>query len=148
MNPRVVNEVRVGVNYVWTSGGDHKDGVGNFAEQLGIQDGNDRGPGLMGLEGSLRMGVGSSNTPRAALFADTVIQVEDGMVITQGRHILHTGFQYWRQRINTFLAVTRAYPERSFSTVGGRQAPTPLRYLAGARVGRLTRTSFWGYRNR
>ena len=46
VNPRVVNEVRVGVNYVWTSSGDHKDGVGNFAEQLGIQNGNDRGPGL------------------------------------------------------------------------------------------------------
>ena len=103
VNPRFVNEVRVGVNYVWTSSGDHKDGVGNFAEQLGIQNGNDRGPGLMGLW-SPGWAIGSSNTPRTALFADTVIQVEDGMVITRGRHILHTGFQYWRQRINTFLA--------------------------------------------
>ena len=44
------------------------------------------------------------NTPRLWLFADTVIQLEDGMIITRGRHILHTGFQYWRQRINAFLA--------------------------------------------
>jgi Carboxypeptidase regulatory-like domain/TonB dependent receptor len=103
VNPSLVNEVRVGVNYVWTFGGDHKDGVGNLAEQLGIENGNDRGPGLMAL---LSPGwfIGSANTPRAYLFADTVIQLEDGLIITRGRHILHTGFQYWRQRINTFLA--------------------------------------------
>jgi hypothetical protein len=103
VNPSFLNEVRVGINYVWASGGDHKDGVGNFAEQLGIQNGNDRGPGLMGLFSPV-WGIGSPNTPRSFLFADTVIQVEDGMVITRGRHILHTGFQYWRQRINTFIS--------------------------------------------
>jgi hypothetical protein len=103
VNPRFVNEVRFGVNYVRTFGGDHKDGVGNLAEQLGIENGNDRGPGLMGLF-SPGWGVGSPNTPRSFLFADTVIQLEDGMTISRGRHILHTGFQYWRQRINTFLA--------------------------------------------
>ena len=105
-NPSFVNEVRVGVNYVWTFGGDHKDGVGDFAEQLGIQNGNDRGPGLMGFW-TPGWGIGSPDTPRSYLFADTVIQLEDGMIITQGRHILHTGFQYWRQRINTFLAGDR-----------------------------------------
>jgi hypothetical protein len=93
----------VGVNYVWTFGGDHKDGVGNLAEQLGIENGNDRGPGLMALL-SPEWFIGSANTPTAYLFADTVIQLEDGLIITRGRHILHTGFQYWRQRINTFLA--------------------------------------------
>jgi hypothetical protein len=103
VNPRVVNEVRVGVNYVWTSGGDHKDGVGNLAEQLGIENGNDRGPGLMYLGIGPELGIGSAVTPRSYLFADTVIQLEDAMTITRGRHILHTGFQYWRQRINTFL---------------------------------------------
>jgi len=102
VNSGFVNEVRLGINYVWTAGGEHKDGLGNFAEQLGIQDGNDRGPGLMGLW-SPGWAIGSSNTPRSFLFADTVIQLEDGIVITQGRHILHSGFQYWRQRINTFL---------------------------------------------
>jgi hypothetical protein len=103
VNPRFVNEVRVGINYVWSSGGDHKNGLGNFAEQLGIKNGNDRGPGLMGLW-TPGWAIGSSNTPRSILFADTVIHLEDGMVITRGRHILHTGFQYWRQRINAFLA--------------------------------------------
>jgi len=103
VNPRFVNEVRVGINYVWSSGGDHKNGLGNFAEQLGIKNGNDRGPGLMGLW-TPGWAIGSSNTPRSILFADTVIQLEDGVIITRGRHILHTGFQYWRQRINAFLA--------------------------------------------
>jgi hypothetical protein len=104
VNPHLVNEVRMGVNYVWTFGGDHKDGVGNLAEQLGIENGNDRGPGLMALLSPPEWFIGSANTPRAYLFADTVIQLEDGLIITRGRHILHTGFQYWRQRINTFLA--------------------------------------------
>ncbi len=102
MNTRFVNEVRIGLNYVWTAGGDHKKGVGNFAEQLGIANGNDRGPGLMALW-SPGLNIGSPSTPRSFLFADTVIQLEDGMVLTWGRHILHTGFQYWRQRINTFI---------------------------------------------
>jgi Carboxypeptidase regulatory-like domain len=106
MNPRFVNEVRVGVNYVQIFNGDSKEGVGNFAEELGIQNGNDRGPGLMGLifRGGLASWIGSDSTPRRVLFADTVIQLEDGLTITRGRHIMHAGFQYWRQRINTFLA--------------------------------------------
>jgi hypothetical protein len=103
VNSRFVNEVRVGVNYIRTTGGDYKEGVGNFAEQIGIQNGNDRGPGLMGLWSPDWL-IGSPSVPRSFLFADTVIQLEDGMVITRGRHILHTGFQYWRQRLNTFLA--------------------------------------------
>jgi hypothetical protein len=42
MNPRFVNEVRVGVNYVRILNGDRKGGVGKFAEELGIQNGTDR----------------------------------------------------------------------------------------------------------
>ena len=103
MNPRFVNEISVGVNYVRTADGDHKDGLGNFAEQLGIRNGNDRGPGLMGLW-TPAWGIGSSNTPRNLLFADTVIQLDEGITITRSGHILRAGFQYWRQRINTFLA--------------------------------------------
>jgi hypothetical protein len=38
------------------------------------------------------------------LFADTVIQFEDGLIINHGQHIFHTGFQYWRQRVNTFYS--------------------------------------------
>jgi len=33
-----------------------------------------------------------------------VIQAEDNLIITHGRHIFHTGFQYFRQRIDTFYA--------------------------------------------
>ena len=131
VNPRFLNEVRVGVNYVWASGGDHKDGVGNFAEQLGIQNGNDRGPGLMGLS-SPGWGIGSPNTPRAFLFADTVIQVEDGMVITRGRHILHTGFQYWRQRINTFIGGDAGVSGAIFFDGRWTAGPDPLAVAGGS----------------
>jgi hypothetical protein len=134
VNPRFVNEVRLGVNYVWASGGDHKNGVGNFAEQLGIQNGNDRGPGLMDLS-SLGWGIGSSNTPRSFLFADTVIQVEDGMVITRGRHILHTGFQYWRQRVNTFLAGDPGVSGAIFFDGRWTAGPDPLAVSGGGAGG-------------
>jgi len=103
VGPHFVNELRVGVNYVSIITGDHKDGVGNFADQLGIQNGNDRGPGLMGLFfASPTWGIGSPVAPRAYLSADTVIQLTDGMTMTEGRHILHAGFQFWRQRMDTF----------------------------------------------
>ncbi len=36
---------------------------------------------------------------RKQLFGDTVIQAEDALIITRSRHIVHTGFQYRRQRI-------------------------------------------------
>ena len=35
-------------------------------------------------------------------FADTVIQFDDGVTITRGKHVFKTGFQMWRFRLNTF----------------------------------------------
>ncbi len=162
VNPHFVNEVRVGVNYVWFFNGDHKDGVGNFAEQLGIQDGNDRGPGLMLLAfASPTWPIGSPSTPKQALFADTVIQLTDGMVITRGRHILHTGFQYWRQRINTFypgnwgvsgaiffLGRWTAGPDTLAQPFGGSGAPE-ADFLLGLPdfLGRGSNGGTWGQRS-
>ena len=34
-------------------------------------------------------------------FADTVIQFDDGVTITHGKHVFKAGFQMWRYRINT-----------------------------------------------
>jgi hypothetical protein len=33
-----------------------------------------------------------------------VIQVSDGLIITHGRHVVHTGFELWRDRINIFYS--------------------------------------------
>ncbi len=37
-------------------------------------------------------------------FADTVIQFDDGVVVTHGKHVFKAGFQMWRFRINTFYS--------------------------------------------
>jgi hypothetical protein len=33
-----------------------------------------------------------------------VIQVDDGVTITRGKHVFKTGFQMWRFRLNTFYS--------------------------------------------
>jgi hypothetical protein len=78
-------------------------------QQLGINNGNLGGPGLLLLgfgggnpsspgNGTLT-NVGSNEVIQS--FNDGVIQVSDGVVITRGRHVFHTGFELWRDRINT-----------------------------------------------
>src|SRR3984957_12877926 len=44
------------------------------------------------------------NPVQNSTFADTVIQFDDGVVITRGKHVIHTGFQMWRFRLNTFYS--------------------------------------------
>jgi len=42
-----------------------------------------------------------------------VIQFSDGVVITHGRHVLHTGFELWRDRINIFYsAIVEAWEHK------------------------------------
>ena len=106
LSPHLVNEVRIGVNRVLVNNGGVDTGLGNVAEQLGIQNGNDRGPGLLALNfgAALVNNIGSANIGTQQLFADTVYQYEDALILTRGRHVVHTGFQYWRQQLNTFYA--------------------------------------------
>ena len=49
ISPNFVNDVRFGVNYVKTHSGATDNGLGNVADQLGIQGVNNRGPGLLAL---------------------------------------------------------------------------------------------------
>jgi len=103
INPSLVNEVRLGYNYVKLNDGSVDSGLGNVGTALGIAGGNDRGPGMPSLQGftyAHYLGQGNSTE----LFADTVIQAEDTLIITHNRHTFHAGFQYLRQRINTFYA--------------------------------------------
>ncbi len=37
-------------------------------------------------------------------FADTVIQFDDGVTITHGKHVFKTGFQLWRFRMSNFYS--------------------------------------------
>lgn len=99
-SPNLMNEARVGFNYVkfWQSTSDN--GVGNFAAQLGIANGNANGPGIPHLViGSNLSDIGNNNILQK--FGDSAIQANDTLVITKGRHLMHTGFQFLRYRINT-----------------------------------------------
>lgn len=102
--PNIVNEVRIGTNYTRLHNGATETGVGNLGQQLGIQGANLNGAGLLALQfgDSQANNIGNSNVEQ--LFADTVIEYEDQMVITAGRHTLHTGFQGWRNRIDTYYS--------------------------------------------
>jgi hypothetical protein len=106
ISPSLVNEVRVGYNYIKANNGGTDAGLGNVGQDLGIAGSNDRGPGLPRImfTGANVNDFGSANVGTQQLFPSTVIQAEDTLVITHGRHIFHTGFQFWRERINPFYA--------------------------------------------
>ncbi len=115
LSPTVVNELRGGVNYTLVDNGGLA-GAPGLSAQLGIQ--GVTGPGLLqlafnasgvggsagGASGSLASTLGNANNGPQQLFANTVQQYEDQLIITQGRHIFHTGFQFYRQWLNTYYA--------------------------------------------
>lgn len=161
-NPGLVNEVRAGVNYVRVHNGGATKGLGNVAQELGITNGNERGPGLfaLGFGSSFVNGIGDANTGTQQLFADTVIQFEDSLVITHGQHIFRTGFQYKRNRVNTFYAGNNG--RTGFMNFSGRYTagPDPLSVAGGTgdggadfflglpdALGRGVNTGTWGQRS-
>jgi Carboxypeptidase regulatory-like domain len=109
--PTILNEARFGTSWVTLFNGSGFDpSIGNLGTQLGIANTNGSGPGL------LLLGFGGGNGPAPTGgttltnvgsqvvqqdFADTVIQFDDSVTITHGKHVFKTGFQMWRYRINT-----------------------------------------------
>ncbi|HTE88929.1 MAG TPA: carboxypeptidase regulatory-like domain-containing protein [Terriglobales bacterium] len=123
-SPNVLSEAGVGANYVRVTNGGLDHGLGNLGEKLGIANANDHGPGLLeinpvGVVGSF----GRRSIGTAELFADTVFQFKDAFVITHSRHVFHTGFQYWRQRVTTYLAGTNG--RTGFMNFSGRFTAGP-----------------------
>jgi hypothetical protein len=109
----LLNDVRVGVNYVKLNNGTtFPTSVGSLGQQLGIANANNHGPGLLllGFNGGTPSNVGGGILNSVGAedneqnFRDAVIQFSDSAIITRGHHILHTGFEYWRYRINTYYA--------------------------------------------
>src|SRR5215475_2907326 len=163
VSPRLVNEARLGANYTLVNNGGSDKGLGNLAQDLGIQNGNDRGPGLFAINfGSAQAnGFGSSNIGDQQRFANTVIQLEDSLIITSGQHIFHTGFQYKRNRLNIFYAGNNG--RTGFMNFGGRftAGPDPLAGASGQvgrgeadfllglpdTLGRGVNTGSWGQRS-
>jgi carboxypeptidase family protein len=112
-SPSLLNNLRFGVNYIKLHNGDSfPSSVGNLAEQLGIANGNPVGPGLLSLNfngGTPSQGGSGTLNSIGALgieqnFRSAVIQFNDNVVWTHGRHVIHTGFEYRRNRINIFYS--------------------------------------------
>lgn len=102
--PNMVNDVRIGANYVKIfTDNPTPASIGNFGTQIGINNANDKGPGLLAINfNSIASGIGSDEILQR--FGDTVFQYGDTLIITRGRHVFHTGFQYHRLRVNSVYA--------------------------------------------
>lgn len=162
-NSGLVNEARMGVNYVLLNNGGADKGLGNVASDLGIQNGNDRGPGLfsIGFSAARASGIGNANIGDQQRFANTVIQFEDSLIITRGQHIFRTGLQYKRQRLNIFYAGNNG--RTGFMNFSGRYTagPAALAVASGASgsgeadfflglpdsLGRGVNSGSWGHRS-
>jgi hypothetical protein len=101
-SPSLLNDLRLGVNYVFVNNGAAANGLTNFPQTVGL-------PGIpatilpaMNFSGGKAASIGNSDNVQ--LFADTVIQYEDTLNWSKGAHTLHFGFQGWRQRIDTFYS--------------------------------------------
>jgi hypothetical protein len=104
-SPTLLNDVRVGINHVRLHNGPTFTGAAATAgTDLGIAGANDNRPGLLFLDFNTNSGpltnVGNSWIEQK--FQDAVIQASDAVVLTHNRHVFHTGFEFWRDRINTF----------------------------------------------
>ncbi len=132
--PNILNEARFGTSWVTLFNGNIFDpSIGNLGTQLGIANANSAGPGLLllGFGGGLPPSPGGGTTLTNVGsqivnqdFADTVIQFDDGVTITHGKHVFKAGFQMWRYRINTgYTGNTGQYGDILF---GPRQSVTSI----------------------
>jgi hypothetical protein len=107
-SPNIINEFRFGVNYILVNNGyAPQSGLGDFGTMLGIANANIAGPGLLALNftgNEFASSLGSSIVGNQQLFASTVGEIDDTAVITRGRHTIHAGFQFFRERINVYYA--------------------------------------------
>ncbi len=155
----VVNEVRLGVNHIMVHNGGTDNGLGDVAERLGITNGNDRGPGLMGInftDSNFANNIGSANIGTQTMFANTTYQYVDNLTIIRGRHQMKMGGQVMRQHMNTFYAGNTG--RTGFLQYNGNftrdQANTASKGFAEAdfflgtpvRLGRGVAGNIWGHR--
>jgi hypothetical protein len=101
----IFNDARIGVNYVRVdTNNSDTTSLGNFGQNLGIANSNAPGAGLLALNISGGKAGNVGGNAVVQLFADTVIQADDTVLISRGRHTFHAGFQFWRQRVNTYYS--------------------------------------------
>jgi hypothetical protein len=99
--PHVINEARVGANrFHQTVLTTDTGGIGNFAQQIGIQGGNTPGPGLPLLTIAGVSSIGNRGSD--SITATTTFQYTDSLTFTRSRHIFKTGAEVLRYRQNRF----------------------------------------------
>jgi hypothetical protein len=103
-SPTVLLDLRMGLNREdWTTGGNISASAGDFAETLGIADGNPNGPGLPSMAGGLyASSVGDDGIIQ--VFADTTWQPTADLYISRGHHQIHAGIQVLREDINSYYS--------------------------------------------
>ncbi|RPJ61587.1 MAG: carboxypeptidase regulatory-like domain-containing protein [Acidobacteria bacterium] len=159
-NPSLVNELRIGANRIMNWNGGEDKGLGNVAEDLGIAEGNDRGPGLMAINftGGLSTSIGNANIGTQQKFPNNTFHYADNLTIIRGRHIFKTGGQLLRQQMNPFYAGNNG--RTGFITFNGQYTAGPnalsptskgfaeADFFLGtlSRAGRGLNTGSWGHR--
>jgi hypothetical protein len=93
----LLNEARFGISNVRYDQTSNVQGLGDLAQQIGINGGNAFAPGLPAINiGSITFG----NNDLLQSFHTGTGEIVDNLIMTHGRHTIKTGFQYWRQRLN------------------------------------------------
>lgn len=149
ISPSIVNDARVGFNRIILDNGGLDKGLGNVAEKLGIQNGNDRGPGLLGINfsGGDASSIGSSNIGTQQDFVTNEYEFLDTVIATRGRHVLKSGFQFIRQQLNIFYAGNNG--RTGFMTYNGQfTGLAEADFFLGLPfdIGRGLNTGDWGHR--
>ncbi len=140
ISPRMVNEFRFGVNNVMLDNGGADEGLGNLAQQVGI---NNAGTGLLALGAALGNGggftyirsLGSANIGVQQLFANTTWQYSDNLTITRGRHMMKMGAQLLREWINVFYSGNNG--RSGFIDFGGRFSAQNALSPSGTQLGEV-----------
>src|SRR5581483_5079135 len=112
ISPNLLNDARFGVNYVYFVNNNFTfpSEVGALASGLGISGVTSAGLPLFSFGGGTitNQPGGTLNNLGQAItlenFASTVIQFNDNLIYTHGRHVIKAGFQMNRYRVNVFYA--------------------------------------------
>ncbi len=156
ISPRLVNEARFGINRNSITSGNSDNGLGNYAQQLGMAN---AGSGLLALEGFAYVStIGSANDGIQQFFTSNVYHSLDNLTLMLGRHLLKTGGQVLREQINTFYSGNNG--RTGYMDFTGRftaaNASNPTGTLVGeadfvlglpSDLGRGVSTGTWGQRS-
>ena len=156
VNARLVNEARFGVNHNSLLSGNSDNGLGDYAQALGIQN---AGSGLLALRGFAYVSaIGNANDGVAQSFTTNVFHFADNVTMIFGRHMIKTGGQAIRQQVNTFYSGNNG--RTGYINFTGRytaaNAANPTGTLVGeadfvlglpSDLGRGLSTGTWGHRS-